>query len=231
MVLSRGQHAREISGRRAFRPKTTLVLRCEHNMEIKGATLLYTLAGLMITFAGFSALLLTLRPAAGARLSLLDRYLAKMVMTHIFELTAGATAAGAICALRHSGKVDLARLWCAFCTTDSVSSGHLPTPTPQGGRPRTAARNIRGLRCIRLRCDTGDAWLRFRRPPLKRRSLHHGVDDRLLYGHFRLRNRARCHALFLDYPAIPKDRNVLGANLAVRSPHRQDFRRRLRSTC
>jgi hypothetical protein len=33
-------------------------------MEIKGATLLYTLAGLMITFAGFSALLLFIRPAA-----------------------------------------------------------------------------------------------------------------------------------------------------------------------
>jgi hypothetical protein len=59
-------------------------------MEIKGATFLYTLAGLMITFAGFSALLLTLRPAAGARLSLLDRFLAKTVMTHIFVLTAGA---------------------------------------------------------------------------------------------------------------------------------------------
>ena len=59
-------------------------------MEIKGATLLYTLAGLMITFAGFSALLLTLRPAAGAKLSLLDRYLAKTVMTYIFVLTAGA---------------------------------------------------------------------------------------------------------------------------------------------
>jgi hypothetical protein len=59
-------------------------------MEVKGATLLYTLAGLMITFAGFSALLLTLRPAAGARLSLLDKYLAKTVMTFIFVLTAGA---------------------------------------------------------------------------------------------------------------------------------------------
>src|ERR1700690_1506516 len=59
-------------------------------MEVKGATLLYTLAGLMITFAGFSVLLLTLRPAAGARLSLLDRYLAKTVMTYIFVLTAGA---------------------------------------------------------------------------------------------------------------------------------------------
>jgi len=59
-------------------------------MEIKGATLLYTLAGLMITFAGFSALLLILRPATGARLSLLDRYLARTVMTYIFVLTAGA---------------------------------------------------------------------------------------------------------------------------------------------
>jgi len=59
-------------------------------MEVKGATLLYTLAGLMITFAGFSALLLAVRPAAGARLSLLDRYLAKTVMTYIFVLTAGA---------------------------------------------------------------------------------------------------------------------------------------------
>ena len=59
-------------------------------MEVKGAILLYTLAGLMITFAGFSALLLFIRPAAGARLSLLDRYLAKTVMTHVFVLTAGA---------------------------------------------------------------------------------------------------------------------------------------------
>jgi hypothetical protein len=59
-------------------------------MEFKGATFLYTLAGLMVTFAGFSALLLAVRPAAGARLSLLDRYLAKTVMSYIFVLTAGA---------------------------------------------------------------------------------------------------------------------------------------------
>ena len=58
-------------------------------MEFKGETFLYILAGLMFTFAGFSALLLTLRPATGARLSLLDRYLAKTVMTFIFVLTAG----------------------------------------------------------------------------------------------------------------------------------------------
>jgi hypothetical protein len=38
-------------------------------MEVKGAPLLYTLAALMITFAGFSALLLAVRQAAGAKLS------------------------------------------------------------------------------------------------------------------------------------------------------------------
>ena len=59
-------------------------------MEFKGATLLYTLAGMMITFAGFSALLLAVRPAAGARLSMLDRFLAKTVMTHLFVLTGAA---------------------------------------------------------------------------------------------------------------------------------------------
>jgi hypothetical protein len=59
-------------------------------MEVKGAALLYTLAGLMITFAGFSALLLFVRPAAGAKLSLLDRYLAKTVMMHVFVLAAAA---------------------------------------------------------------------------------------------------------------------------------------------
>jgi hypothetical protein len=59
-------------------------------MEFKGETFLYTLAGLMITFAGFSSLLMALRPAAGARLSQLDRYIAKTVMTYIFVLTAGA---------------------------------------------------------------------------------------------------------------------------------------------
>jgi hypothetical protein len=59
-------------------------------MEVKGAPLLYTLAGVMITFAGFSALLLGLRQAAGARMSLLDRFIARTVMTYLFVLTAGA---------------------------------------------------------------------------------------------------------------------------------------------
>ena len=59
-------------------------------MEVTPVTFLYTLAGLMITFAGFSALLLGIRQAAGSRLSLLDRYLARTVMTYVFVLTAAA---------------------------------------------------------------------------------------------------------------------------------------------
>ena len=59
-------------------------------MEIHGALLLYALAGLMITFAGFSALLLGIRQAAGAHLSLLDRDLAKTELTHLYVLAGGA---------------------------------------------------------------------------------------------------------------------------------------------
>ncbi len=59
-------------------------------MEVKGAALLYTLAALMVTFAGFSALLFVIRQGAGAKLSLLDRYIAKTVITYIFVLTAAA---------------------------------------------------------------------------------------------------------------------------------------------
>ena len=59
-------------------------------MELKGASLLYTLATLMVTFAGFSALLLIVRQAAGANLSSLDRFLTRTVVGHLFVLTAGA---------------------------------------------------------------------------------------------------------------------------------------------
>ena len=59
-------------------------------MEVKGATFLYALAALMVTFAGFSALLLGIRQAAGARLSLLDRFIVKTILVHLFILTGGA---------------------------------------------------------------------------------------------------------------------------------------------
>jgi hypothetical protein len=59
-------------------------------MEIRGATFLYTLATLMVTFAGFSALLLIIRQVAGAQLSSLDRFLARTTIGHLMLLAAAA---------------------------------------------------------------------------------------------------------------------------------------------
>jgi len=59
-------------------------------VEVKGATFLYALAALMVTFAGFSALLLGIRQAAGARLSLLDRFIVKTILVQLFILTGAA---------------------------------------------------------------------------------------------------------------------------------------------
>ncbi len=59
-------------------------------MELRGASYLYTLATLMITFAGFAALLLIIRQGAGAQLSVLDRFITRTVVGHLFILTAGA---------------------------------------------------------------------------------------------------------------------------------------------
>lgn len=59
-------------------------------MEIKGAAVLFTLATVMVTFAGFSALLYVVRQAAGAKLSALDRYIARTILTYVFVLLAAA---------------------------------------------------------------------------------------------------------------------------------------------
>jgi predicted neutral ceramidase superfamily lipid hydrolase len=59
-------------------------------MEVKGAALLYTLATLAITFAGFAALLLIIKQSAGGALSSLDRFFARTVVGHFFWLAAGA---------------------------------------------------------------------------------------------------------------------------------------------
>ncbi len=59
-------------------------------VELKDAGLLYTLAGLTVTFAGFSALLLLIRQGIGARLTALDRLITRTVVGNLFVLTAGA---------------------------------------------------------------------------------------------------------------------------------------------
>ena len=161
-------------------------------MEVKGATFLYTLAGLMITFAGFSALLLALRPAAGARLSLLDRYLAKTVMTYIFVLTAGALLPSLF------ALYDVQEKW---IWRGSAVLFALPMLSLQVTYPRRRRRVVGdgpppaifavfvvfGSAVTLAMLGYVLAGL-----PIQRRSLHHGVDDRLLHRHFRLRGRARC---------------------------------------
>ncbi len=59
-------------------------------MEVKGAALLYTIATLAITFAGFAALLLIVRQLAGGSLTALDRFLARTVVGHCVWFAAGA---------------------------------------------------------------------------------------------------------------------------------------------
>ena len=59
-------------------------------LDIQGTGLLFTLAEIMVTFAGFSTLLVSVRQVAGAPLSALDRFLAKMVLVHLMVLTGGA---------------------------------------------------------------------------------------------------------------------------------------------
>ena len=59
-------------------------------MEVKGAALLYTVATLAVTFAGFAALLLIIKQSAGGALSPLDRFFARTVVGHFFWLAADA---------------------------------------------------------------------------------------------------------------------------------------------
>ena len=113
-------------------------------MEVKDASLLYTLATLMITFAGFSSLLLALRPAAGAKLSRLDRYIAKTVITYVC-VDGRCADAGSACALRRSRRMDLAHLRRAVRSADAVAAGVLSLPTPQGGRQRAAGGDLGDL--------------------------------------------------------------------------------------
>lgn len=58
--------------------------------DLPGEIFLYTLATLLVTFAGFSALLMMLRQAVGAQLSPLDRFLTRTVVGHAMVLLGGA---------------------------------------------------------------------------------------------------------------------------------------------
>ena len=89
-------------------------------MEFKGASYLYTLASLMVTFAGFSALLLAIRQSAGARLSSLDRFLAETTVGHATMLTGGGAPATTFNSFRYPRGVDLEGI-CADIRTPNAS--------------------------------------------------------------------------------------------------------------
>jgi len=59
-------------------------------MELDGSALLYTLATLAVTLAGFAAILLVLRQAAGGSLNAIDRFIAKTIVGHLFFIMGGA---------------------------------------------------------------------------------------------------------------------------------------------
>jgi hypothetical protein len=59
-------------------------------MELPGTAFLYTLATLMVTFGGFSALLMIIRQTAGGHLSVLDRFLTRAVIGNLLTLMVGA---------------------------------------------------------------------------------------------------------------------------------------------
>jgi hypothetical protein len=60
------------------------------SMEVKGASLLYTLATLAVTLAGFAAILLVLRQAAGGVLTATDRFIAGTIVGHLCVIMGGA---------------------------------------------------------------------------------------------------------------------------------------------
>jgi hypothetical protein len=59
-------------------------------MQSKAAEFLVAIAGLMITFSGFTALLLIIRQTSGNRLSSIDRFLTRSVLNIVLILTGGA---------------------------------------------------------------------------------------------------------------------------------------------
>lgn len=59
-------------------------------MELPGTAFLYTLSTLMVTFGGFSALLLIIRQTSGGQLSLLDRFLTRTVIGNLLVLITAA---------------------------------------------------------------------------------------------------------------------------------------------
>jgi hypothetical protein len=163
-------------------------------VDVKGAALLYTMAGLMVTFAGFSAILLSVRQAAGARLSVLDRYLARTVFVHLFALTAAAL----LPPLLSLYDIPESAVWKIAAAIFGLPMLLLLLTYPQrrrkvvGGPP--PGDPFCGVYRSRFGSARGDDDLRLGRFPICRRGLYHGRGGQFLHHRFRLHHRARSHS-------------------------------------
>jgi hypothetical protein len=116
------------------------------DVEVKGASFLYTFVVVTITAGGFFGLLLGIRRAVGARPSLLEGYLAKTALTQVFALSGGALLPPIV------GLYDVSESW--LWRIAAVCFG-IP-------RKRSTTSRIRGF-CRFGKCDNrGDVDLRHR---------------------------------------------------------------------
>ena len=165
-------------------------------MEVKGATFLYALAALLITLAGFSALLLSIRQMAGARLSLFDRFVVRTILIHLFILTGGAL----LPPILGLWNVSEAWLWRVAALCFAIPMLVLLLTYSHRRRKAVGDRftpsRIRGLyRCGECR-NRSDADLHHRRFRVPGSGLYHRLDHQFFYYRVWLCDRSRC-----DYAA------------------------------
>jgi hypothetical protein len=165
-------------------------------VEVKGATFLYALAALLITLAGFSALLLSIRQMAGARLSLLDRFVVRTILIHLFILTGGAL----LPPILGLWNVSEAWLWrvAALCFAIPMlvlllTYSHRRRKAVGTGLPPVGFAVFNSCGECRNR---GDADLHHRRFRVPGSRLYHRLDHQFFYYRVWLCDRSRC-----DYAA------------------------------
>ena len=165
-------------------------------MEVKGATFLYALAALLITLAGFSALLLSIRQMAGARLSLLDRFVVRTILIHLFILTGGALLPPIL------GLWNVSETWlwrvAALCFAIPMlvlllTYSHRRRKAVGTGLPPVGTRGLYSCGECRNRSDADLHHRRFRVPGSR---LYHRLDHQFFYYRVWLCDRSRC-----DYAA------------------------------
>ena len=163
-------------------------------MEVKGANFLYTLATLMITFAGFSALLLSIRQTLGAGLSPLDKFIVKTILVHFFILTCGALLPPLL------GLWDVSEAWLWRVAALSFAIPMLALLVTYSHRRRKAVGTGPPPAGFAVFCSCGerrncsDARLHHMRFRVPASSLHHRIDHQFLYYRVWLCDGSRCNS-------------------------------------